>query len=107
MSEGEADRPAEDAAGRFKAVHVRIEGRVQGVWYRGWTVQEAVRRRLSGWVRNRADGSVEALFAGPAGDVDAMVEACWRGPPAARVSRVIADRAEPPAKSGFHALGSL
>ncbi len=73
-----------------KAVRVRVEGRVQGVWYRGWTVEQATRRRLRGWVRNRRDGSVEALFAGPASAVDAMVEACWQGPPAARVSAVTA-----------------
>ncbi len=91
----------------LKAVRVQIEGRVQGVWYRGWTVQEAVRRGLRGWVRNRSDGSVEALFAGPAPDVDAMVEACWRGPPAARVARVITTVAAEPEAAGFHALGTL
>ena len=46
-------------------VRVRISGRVQGVWYRGWTVDEARRLGLSGWVRNRRDGSVEAVFSGP------------------------------------------
>ena len=45
---------------------VRIRGKVQGVWYRAWTVQEATRRGLRGWVRNRRDGSVEAFFAGEA-----------------------------------------
>jgi acylphosphatase len=90
-----------------KAVHVRIEGRVQGVWYRGWTVHEAVQRGLRGWVRNRADGSVEALFAGPAAKVDAMVEVCRRGPPAARVARVTATAAAEPEAAGFHALATL
>jgi acylphosphatase len=90
-----------------KAVHVQIEGRVQGVWYRGWTVQEAVQRGLRGWVRNRSDGSVEALFAGPTPKVDAMVEACWRGPPAARVARVTATAAAVPEAAGFHALATL
>ena len=70
------------------AVRVRITGRVQGVWYRGWTVGEAQARSLSGWVRNRADGSVEAVFAGERESVDDMVEACRRGPPAARVTGV-------------------
>ncbi|MSP49303.1 MAG: acylphosphatase [Alphaproteobacteria bacterium] len=69
-------------------VRVRIEGRVQGVWYRGWTVEEAARLGLDGWVRNRADGSVEAVFAGPREAVDAMVAACHRGPPSAWVERV-------------------
>ena len=76
-------------------VQVLVTGRVQGVWYRGWTVEEASRRGLDGWVRNRADGSVEAVFAGPKDAVDEMVAACHRGPPSARVERVTA---EPPAE---------
>jgi len=74
-----------------KAVHVVIAGRVQGVWFRAWTAQEANRRGLSGWVRNRRDGTVEAAFQGPADRVDDMVRACRRGPPAARVARVAVD----------------
>lgn len=71
-----------------KVERIRITGRVQGVWYRSWTVDNALRRELRGWVRNRFDGSVEALFVGPADAVDDMIEACWRGPPAARVDAV-------------------
>jgi acylphosphatase len=89
------------------AVRVRIEGRVLGVWYRGWTVAEAKRRGLSGWVRNRSDGSVEALFAGPAAAVEAMLAACREGPPAARVTRVTPTTDEVPAEPGFFGLGSL
>ena len=89
-----------------KTVHLRIEGRVQGVWYRGWTVDEAATRGLGGWVRNRMDGSVEAVFSGPAADVEEMVEACRRGPPAARVDRLTASPAEAPEKPGFHALAT-
>ena len=85
----------------MKTVLVRIEGRVQGVWYRGWTVDEAQRRGLRGWVRNRLDGSVEALFHGPAESVDAMVAACRLGPPAARVSRVAAEPSADDPGSGF------
>ena len=70
------------------AVQLRIYGRVQGVCYRAWTVERATAAGLGGWVRNRADGSVEALLAGPAPLVKAMVAACRQGPPAARVSRV-------------------
>jgi acylphosphatase len=75
---------AEDRIG----VRVRIGGRVQGVWFRGWTVREAQARGLSGWVRNRADGSVEAVFAGPRAAVEAMVAACRDGPPGAQVGEV-------------------
>ncbi|MEZ5667011.1 MAG: acylphosphatase [Alphaproteobacteria bacterium] len=67
---------------------LRIAGRVQGVGFRAWIVREAVRRELDGWVRNRRDGTVEALFAGPAAAVAAMIEACRRGPIGARVDRV-------------------
>ncbi len=70
------------------AVRVVVSGRVQGVWYRGWTVDEARRRGLRGWVRNRGDGTVEAMFAGPEAKVRAMIAACHEGPPAARVSAV-------------------
>jgi len=82
-------------------VRVRIEGRVQGVWFRAWTVEEATRRGLQGWVRNRSDGSVEALFHGEVEQVRAMVEACRRGPPAARVEHVAEHPGEPPTEPGF------
>ncbi len=71
-----------------KAVTVRIVGRVQGVWFRGWTVDQANRRKVRGWVRNRRDGSVEALFIGPAAAVDEMVGLCRRGPPEAKVDSI-------------------
>ena len=63
-----------------------ISGRVQGVGYRAFVEDEARQRGLEGWVRNRRDGSVEAVFAGPAADVEAAIEACRRGPFSARVS---------------------
>lgn len=65
---------------------VIIHGHVQGVGYRAFVEREAERRRLRGWVRNRRDGSVEAVFAGAQEAVEAMIEACRRGPAAARVS---------------------
>jgi len=64
---------------------VMVRGRVQGVGFRAWTEHEARRRALDGWVRNRRDGAVEALFAGPPDQVAGMIEACRRGPPLARV----------------------
>lgn len=68
--------------------HVTIRGRVQGVGYRAWVEDEATARGLDGWVRNRRDGSVEAVFAGSAEAVAAMIEACRRGPSSARVDAV-------------------
>lgn len=67
---------------------VRIEGRVQGVWFRAWTAEEARSRNLRGWVRNRADGSVEALFAGDDAAVEEMIAACRHGSPLAKVTSV-------------------
>ena len=72
----------------WKTVRLRISGRVQGVSYRYWTVGEATQRGLNGWVRNRRDGSVEALVSGPIGAVDDLIEACRRGPSAARVTDI-------------------
>jgi len=74
---------------------VTITGRVQGVGYRAWVEHQAVNHALEGWVRNRRDGSVEALFAGPADVVAELVERCRRGPSTARVDAV----ADEPASS--------
>lgn len=71
-----------------RAARVRIEGKVQNVWYRAWTTEEATKRGLRGWVRNRNDGSVEALFIGPDAAVAGMITACRVGPPDARVTNV-------------------
>ena len=68
--------------------HVTVHGRVQGVGYRAWMAQSAAARNLEGWVRNRRDGSVEAVFAGPVEVVAAMIEACRRGPSSARVDDI-------------------
>ena len=65
--------------------HVVVRGRVQGVYFRAFTEQEALGRGVQGWARNRRDGTVEALFAGEQEAVAAMIEVCRRGPPAARV----------------------
>ena len=62
-------------------LQVTIRGRVQGVGYRYWVEQRAIACELEGWVRNRRDGSVEALFSGPAARVAEMVALCRHGPP--------------------------
>ena len=65
-----------------------IAGRVQGVWFRGSTQSFARSKEVRGWVRNRLDGTVEALFEGIEEDVRAVVAWCRDGPPGARVDRV-------------------
>jgi acylphosphatase len=75
--------------------HATIRGRVQGVGYRAFVDHEARSRDLEGWVRNRRDGSVEALFSGPAEAVTAMIAACRRGPSSARVATVQDHAADP------------
>jgi acylphosphatase len=76
------------------AVHLIIRGRVQGVGYRWWALDEARRRDLDGWVRNRLNGTVELLAAGPEALVEQMVQACWEGPPAAAVQAIERSAAE-------------
>lgn len=68
--------------------HILVSGMVQGVFYRQSTVDEARRRRLSGWVRNLPDGRVEAEAEGERADVEALVAWCRSGPPSARVEDV-------------------
>lgn len=87
--------------GETVTIRVRIRGRVQGVWYRGWTVEEARRLGLNGWVRNRLDGSVEAVFSGPERAVRTMIDSCWQGPPAAMVSEVTERSETEPVGPGF------
>lgn len=70
------------------AIHVIITGRVQGVGYRAWTVRNAQALGLSGWVRNRRDGTVEAVFQGDETSVNDMLTRCKRGPLMARVEHI-------------------
>lgn len=76
-------------------LQVVIQGKVQGVGYRAWVEQQAVGLGLEGWVRNRRDGNVEALFAGPANAVADMVALCRHGPPSAHVKAVLDEPAGP------------
>ena len=78
-----------------------VHGRVQGVWFRGWTVDTALRLGLDGWVRNRLDGTVEILAGGEETAIDALAAACRDGPPAARVERVDVEESDEAAPDGF------
>jgi len=84
-----------------KRAHVRISGRVQGVFFRADAADRARSRGVAGWIRNVPDGSVEALFEGPDEAVDAMVSWCGRGPRGARVDDVQVEWDEPRGESGF------
>ncbi|MFC7435692.1 acylphosphatase [Hydrogenophaga bisanensis] len=74
--------------------HLRITGRVQGVCYRASMTEEATRLGLQGWVRNRKDGSVEALAQGPASAVQALIDWARQGPRLARVDGVLVTAVE-------------
>jgi acylphosphatase len=90
----------EEASDR-RTVRVRLEGHVQGVGFRYWTERAASDLGLDGWVRNRRDGGVEAVFSGGADAVARMIERCHQGPPSGRVDFVkVMDEAHVP-QPGF------
>jgi len=89
------------------ATRLRITGRVQGVGYRAWAITKAARLGLRGWVRNRADGSVEAPVIGDDDAVAAMIEACRDGPFAARVGEVAVSKAADDGSQGFRPLPTV
>jgi acylphosphatase len=80
---------------------LRIFGRVQGVFFRNWAIGEARALGVTGWIRNRGDGSVEAMAFGPANAVDAFIAKCREGPPAAVVERLDVEEAEGDAPEDF------
>ena len=87
-----------------RAVHVVITGRVQGVGFRAFVEREAEALRLDGWVRNRRDGTVEAVFAGDEGDIQHILMELNAGPPAAVVTDVQTGPYEGPIPTGFSSL---
>ena len=91
---------------RMETVRLIVTGGVQGVGYRLWATRMAARLGLRGWVRNRADGSVEGLVTGAPREVAAMIEACWSGPPGALVAEVTAAPAADDGSVGFVALAT-
>ena len=93
-----------DKADETKIVSVKIEGRVQGVYYRAWTEQTARALGLDGSVRNASDGSVEAVFSGPADKVDEMLRRCADGPPDARVTKMTVTKEGGSVGPGFRVL---
>jgi len=86
------------------SVQAVFHGRVQGVWFRAWTQGEALKLGLSGWVRNCADGTVEAVFSGEDENVAAMLDKARKGPPLARVDNITTEPANAPEGPGFHKL---
>ena len=80
---------------------LRISGRVQGVWFRAWSAEQAIALGLRGWVRNRRDGTVEMLLQGEAAAIERMIGLARQGPPAARVERVEIEESDEPAPKGF------
>lgn len=82
-------------------MNIRIEGRVQGCGFRDFAVREANGRKLRGWVRNRADGSVEAVAHGPTKVVEEFIAICIKGPAGAGVKAVNLKPTDPPESLGF------
>jgi acylphosphatase len=91
----------------MRSVRLLIAGRVQGVGYRMWAERTAVRLGIRGWVRNRADGSVELLATGDEPAVDALIEACRQGPRAAIVTDVAVEDAADDGSAGFSARPTM
>jgi acylphosphatase len=89
------------------SLRVCVQGIVQGVGFRDFLLMAAMRHKLDGWVRNRSDGSVEALVSGPTKAVEAFVGAATQGPRGARVRAVDLHNSEPPAAKGFDVLPTL
>ena len=85
--------------------HVIIYGRVQGVGFRFGVERAANTRSVAGWVRNRPDGTVEAVFEGELEDVEALVEFCRRGPRGSEVERVAVELESAAGLTGFHLAG--
>lgn len=91
----------------MKAVHVIVRGRVQGVGFREWVRRMAEQRAITGWVRNRTEGYVEAVFAGEDKAVEAMLMLCSKGPPASFVTKVEHQATGMPVEANFIRLPTV
>lgn len=100
-SNSPSDASTNQPQGSAKTIKCVIKGRVQGVFYRNWTVENATQLGLKGWVRNRIDGSVEAMFCGKPEVVDEMLQRCRRGPPDAMVTALEATPCNEDPGTGF------
>jgi acylphosphatase len=89
------------------AKRLRIAGQVQGVGYRAWMVQQATKLGVAGWVRNRRDGTVEALVHGEPAAVEELLRSCRRGPVMAVVELIHEDLAEPEPHPGFRSAPTV
>jgi acylphosphatase len=88
-------------------MNIRIEGHVQGCGFRDFAVREANARKLKGWVRNRSDGTLEAVASGPRLDVEAFITACMKGPRGALVTAFNLSPVDAPEQLGFTRRPSL
>lgn len=88
-------------SGERIARRIRVKGKVQGVFFRAWAIEQANELGLDGWVRNRHDGSVEAVAVGPAGKVEELIARCHRGSPPSRVDAVIVEDTPGIVAAGF------
>jgi acylphosphatase len=91
----------------MNAKRMVVRGLVQGVGYRAWMVHQARKLGVDGWVRNRSDGSVEALVAGETAAVEELLRMCRRGPKLAEVLSIEDEFADPPDDPGFHQLPTV
>ena len=90
----------------MKSVHVIVSGRVQGIGYRAWTAEQASLLGLGGWVRNRRDGTVEAVLSGAMDAVDDMIVRLHNGPIGARVDHLFTAEWDGPVPQGFSVLST-
>jgi acylphosphatase len=88
-------------------LHLIIHGRVQGVGYRAWMVSRARALGVNGWVRNRREGTVEAVISGNADKIEQMLAACHEGPPAARVTKLEASDWQGDVEVGFSSQATV